>query len=395
MRILEVKLNRLQLAFRLGLLAIVPGLACAQIALVQATSCGPGTFPGMVCTIPSTGSGDLIVVGWTAGSGANTATTISSVTDSAGNTYTEAGSARSIDSSAGSIADIWYARNSASGATSVTITPSASVTSGGAVIWEFSGASTSAPFDQVGVLNSQASSATPSGSPVTTASAVEVIVSLVAVAGNVSGINSGNAFTNDSTLKGNGWAHFITSSTGTYTAQWSQNPAGTYASSTASFKAASTTGSGGGALNACDLNGDGTVNVIDVQLAINMDLGVTPCTANIDGADVCNVVVVQRVINAALGGTCVTGSGSGTTHSVDLSWIASTSPNVAGYNVYRGTVSGGPYTMLNTSLVAGTTYTDSTVQSGQTYYYVATAVDTSGNQSAYSSPPAQAIVPTP
>ena len=39
-------------------------------------------------------------------------------------------------------------------------------------------------------------------------------------------------------LKGNGWAHLITSAAGTYAAQWNQSPAGTYASSTAAFKAA-------------------------------------------------------------------------------------------------------------------------------------------------------------
>jgi hypothetical protein len=80
-------------------------------------------------------------------------------------------------------------------------------------------------------------------------------------------------------------------------------------------------------------------------------------------------------------------------HSVALSWVASTS-TVSGYNVYRGTANGGPYTLVNTSLVAGLSFTDSTVQNGLalTYYYVATAVDSSGSESAYSTP-AQANVP--
>jgi len=68
--------------------------------------------------------------------------------------------------------------------------------------------------------------------------------------------------------------------------------------------------------NACDLNGDGTVNAADVQLAVNMDLGKAPCAANIDGAGVCNAAVVQRVINAALGGNCVTSSVSQSTFNV-------------------------------------------------------------------------------
>jgi hypothetical protein len=54
-------------------------------------------------------------------------------------------------------------------------------------------------------------------------------------------------------------------------------------------------------------------------------------------------------------------------HSVTLDWNASTSA-VIGYNVYRGTVSGGPYTPLNSSLVTTTQYQDSSVQSGQTYH---------------------------
>ena len=82
------------------------------------------------------------------------------------------------------------------------------------------------------------------------------------------------------------------------------------------------------------------------------------------------------------------------THTVDLSWVASTSSDIAGYNVYRGTVSGGPYTLLTSSLVTTTTYADGTVLSGATYYYVTTAVDSEGNASAYSDQ-VQAVVPSP
>ena len=50
----------------------------------------------------------------------------------------------------------------------------------------------------------------------------------------------------------------------------------------------------------------------------------------------------------------------------------------------RGTTSGGPYTKINPSLGGTLSYTDSTLQSSTTYYYVTTAVDSSGNESAYS-----------
>jgi len=78
-------------------------------------------------------------------------------------------------------------------------------------------------------------------------------------------------------------------------------------------------------------------------------------------------------------------------HSATLNWVASTSV-VTGYYVYRGTVDGGPYTLLTSSPVAGLTYADTTVQSGQTYYYVTTSVDSSGNQSGFSNQ-VQATIP--
>ena len=81
-------------------------------------------------------------------------------------------------------------------------------------------------------------------------------------------------------------------------------------------------------------------------------------------------------------------------HSVTLSWTES-STSVSGYNVYRSTQSGTGYSKLNSSsLVSNPQYIDPTVSAGQTYYYVATAVDASGNESAYSSQ-VSALVPTP
>jgi hypothetical protein len=144
-----------------------------------------------------------------------------------------------------------------------------------------------------------------------------------------------------------------------------------------------------GAANACDLNADGAVNVIDVQLAINMDLGLLTCTADIDGAGICNGDVVNKVVAAALDGTCTV-----TSHNVVLNWTASTSSNIAGYNIYRSATSGGSYTKVNTAVVVPTSYTDNTVLAGKTYFYVATTVDTSGNESVYSNQ-AQVAIPTP
>jgi fibronectin type 3 domain-containing protein len=77
-----------------------------------------------------------------------------------------------------------------------------------------------------------------------------------------------------------------------------------------------------------------------------------------------------------------------------LSWNASTSSSIAGYNVYRGSVSGGPYSRINSALDTSMSYSDSQVQSGQIYYYVTTAVDSTGVESSYSSE-VQAVIPFP
>ncbi|MGH9738128.1 MAG: beta strand repeat-containing protein [Candidatus Acidiferrales bacterium] len=76
---------------------------------------------------------------------------------------------------------------------------------------------------------------------------------------------------------------------------------------------------------------------------------------------------------------------TGESHTVLLSWTASTSTGVTGYYVYRGTQSG-QYTKVDPSSQAtGTQFTDTTVAAGTTYYYVVTSV-ADGVESSYSSP---------
>jgi len=65
---------------------------------------------------------------------------------------------------------------------------------------------------------------------------------------------------------------------------------------------------------------------------------------------------------------------------VDLNWKASTSSNIAGYNIYRGP-DGKSWKKVNVSLTASTIFNDSTVADGSTYYYAATAVDLQGRES--------------
>jgi fibronectin type 3 domain-containing protein len=75
------------------------------------------------------------------------------------------------------------------------------------------------------------------------------------------------------------------------------------------------------------------------------------------------------------------------THTVNLSWSASTSPNISGYNVYRAIYSGscGAYSKINGSaLDTVTTYSDSSVSDGTNYCYATTAVNSSHEESGYS-----------
>src|SRR6202171_1347296 len=86
-------------------------------------------------------------------------------------------------------------------------------------------------------------------------------------------------------------------------------------------------------------------------------------------------------------------SGNGVTqaqHTVLLSWNASTA--ATGYNVYRSATSGSGYARVNSGLDGSLTYSDASVQTGQTYFYVTTAVDASGQESAYSSE-VSAVIP--
>jgi hypothetical protein len=91
-----------------------------------------------------------------------------------------------------------------------------------------------------------------------------------------------------------------------------------------------------------------------------------------------SISTISATASVALSGSGIVAS---STHTVSLSWVASTSTGMAGYYVERGTVSGGPYQILNSSPETGTSYVDSTVQDGKEYFYVVVSVSTGGQES--------------
>jgi hypothetical protein len=110
----------------------------------------------------------------------------------------------------------------------------------------------------------------------------------------------------------------------------------------------------------------------------------------VGGAATGQVSIVSNATNSPL---VISLNGSGS-HWVSLNWTASEAPGIAGYNVYGGMVSGGPYVML--SSVTGTAYEDcsSGLTAGSTRYYVVTAVSGAGVESSYSNE-VGALIPTP
>ncbi len=120
----------------------------------------------------------------------------------------------------------------------------------------------------------------------------------------------------------------------------------------------------------------GTVSIISANLSSPASLalagdGVSPTTTAPSPTPPATPTAVQQTVN--------------------LSWNPSTSA-IVGYYVYRSQSASGGFQKLSASPVDATNYTDSTVNSGTTYYYAVTAVNASGEESVYSNE-STAVVP--
>jgi hypothetical protein len=155
-------------------------------------------------------------------------------------------------------------------------------------------------------------------------------------------------------------------------------------------------------------SGNASVNVSQITesgTGFTLTGGATPVTLASGQALTFGVVFSPSAAGNDTGNVSVTSSATATpttillsgtgiqpaSHTVTLSWTASTS-TVSGYNVYRSATNGSGYVKINSSLLPGLSYEDTAIQSGTTYYYVATAVDPSGNESSDSNQ-ATAVIP--
>jgi hypothetical protein len=121
-----------------------------------------------------------------------------------------------------------------------------------------------------------------------------------------------------------------------------------------------------------------------------LDVTFTPsATGTLTGSVTVTTNASGKAVTISLSGTGVQSSA----HSVVLSWMPSTN-TVHGYNVYRSSDSGVRFTKLKSAPIATTQYDDSTVQSGQTYLYAATSLDSRNVESGFSNE-ATVTIPTP
>ena len=124
--------------------------------------------------------------------------------------------------------------------------------------------------------------------------------------------------------------------------------------------------------------------------SVSFTISFTPQSS---GAASASASFVSNASNPSLQQSSSGNAAAAPQHSVALSWTTSSSTSVVGYNIYRGAKAGGPYSQIN-SMNADNTFTDGTVQAGQTYFYVTTAVDGTGKESTFSNQ-TQATIPAP
>lgn len=180
-------------------------------------------------SIAASGAAHLIVVAVE-----TDASAVASVTDDAGNTYVPIPESRAVVAAESFGVELWYAARSTAGAT--TISATADVVYAMAA-WEVAGIRTTNPLDTASKLDDQPPTTTPLGASITTSAGGELVISVVIVSNEVSGLTADSPFTNDHRAFGNGWAHLTSAAApaGTYQARWNQPDSGAACAASAAF----------------------------------------------------------------------------------------------------------------------------------------------------------------
>jgi hypothetical protein len=220
--------------------------------------------------------------------------------------------------------------------------------------------------------------------PVTLGTGQSVTLS-VSFAPQTAGVVAGNIFLTGDSL------NIPLSATGAAVGQLSIAPGslsfGSVDVGTSTTQPSSMTATGGSVTVSSATSSNSQFSVSGVSLPVTINAGQTVSfdvafAPTKTGADSATLSFASNASNSS--SEALSGTGVLATYSVNLTWNPS-SPPVAGYNVYRGTAPGA-YSKINSTLDANPAYTDSTVTSSTTYYYAATAVNSSGQESGYSTP---------
>lgn len=304
------------------------------IARVQA---GGGTNGGTSVSAAfssNNGSGNLLVaaiVSETDGA------TLTSLTDTRGNTWLQASTPQTVPSKGQQIG-IWYVKSSIAGANTVT-----AVCSAGPVyihIREYSGLDTASPLDQHAETNQVPGPATPSSPSVTTTAADELLVGHIY--NNRGNITAGTGYTLADSRSFNNFSDLedrIVSATGSYVANGTMSTGGSWGAVIVTFKA----GSAGGTahhLAMATQPGNGTTGIV------------LPTQPAVVVQDVSNATVSGDTSNVTAALNVVSGSGtlSGTTTKAAVAGVASfTDLKVTGTGTFTITFTDGALTSVTSA----------------------------------------------
>jgi hypothetical protein len=397
----------------------------ASVRFVQLTaSATTSSSNSLALSFPSkTSTGDSILVAFDYRASA----TPSTVTDSQGNTFAAVGYA--VTSPGGAHASVYAAKNVKGGADTVTVTLS-SASSIDLYLAEYSGVATVNTVDAWAGAAGKAG-AVSSGNATTTAAGDLIFGYAICQ----SYCTAGSGFATRSTLYTNLIEDTVAGASGNYAATgwansgWAMQMVALKAGSTSSGSTTQVTATtanlspaslsfsslGVGVLSAAQaatLKNTGTASLTISGLAIaGADTGdfvqINTCGSSLASGTSCTIAVIFSPLavgtrtatlsvsdNTSASPQAITLSGAGS-HDVALAWTASSSANVIGYNIYRGTTSGGESSVpLNPTPVNASSYIDVSATAGMKYYYVLAAVSSSGGLSGRSNE-SSATVPSP
>jgi hypothetical protein len=411
-----------------------PSSAGAGIALVQQAggnvAFGGNAMTGSLAFASNNTAGNFIAVVIRSGLASETFT----VSDSSGNAYNLA--LMENQTTDDDTLAIYYAMNIGTGANTVTVTQTNLTTLRFAIL-EYSGVATSGSLDVSAAA--QGSGAFPNGGSVRTTANGDLLLGAV-MTSDPEAFAAGSGYGIEQSVPGEPNTKLVVEdqiqvTAGSSSASASLGAGDFWAAGLAAFKAAT---SGGGTTTTSGGGGDGsqgsapanqgqlsastqTLNFGNVNIGSSSSQTITVSSSGAANVTVSNVstsgagiavsgVYVGLILapgqnvplmvtftpaatgsasgsititsNAANSSFSIAVSGTGVqpvSHSVDLAWNAAT--GAAGYNVYRGSASGGPYTVLTASPVTTTSFIDTNAQSGQTYYYVVTSLNSNGGES--------------